>query len=112
MREKIIVIGRDFSTTPSGRYRDDGPFSGAVFRDDRLVPALRENDRVVVDISGVEGYGSSFLEEAFGGLVRNRLFRKKELDEKLILKTTDETKKCFLERIDAYMNDAWRRINE
>lgn len=107
MSIKKIVIGTDFSDTPSGRYRDDGPFSGEVFRDDLLVPALKENEKVCVDISGVEGYGSSFLEEVFGGLVRLGIYTKSELTEKLRCEATDKSKKCYLERINAYMESAW-----
>lgn len=107
MSIKKIVIGKDFSDTPSGRYRDDGPFSGEVFRDDHLVPALKENEKVYVDISGVEGYGSSFLEEVFGGLVRLRIYTKSELSEKLKCEAQDKSKACYLERIHAYMEAAW-----
>lgn len=107
MNVKKIVIGTDFSDTPSGRYRDDGPFSGEIFRDDILVPALKANDRVEVDISGVEGYGSSFLEEVFGGLVRLGYFTKEELGSKLNCVASDKTKSCYLERIAAYMESAW-----
>lgn len=109
MSTKKIVIGTDFSDTPSGRYRDDGPFSGEVFRDDILVPALKGNERVDVDISGVEGYGSSFLEEVFGGLVRLGLFSKDELKTKLNCMALDKSMECYLERIAAYMEAAWEK---
>lgn len=65
-----ISIASDFSPSPAGRYRSDGPYPGEVFRDTQLVPALQANDEVHVDLDGTSGYGSSFLEEAFGGLVR------------------------------------------
>lgn len=72
MAEAMIELASQFSTTPAGRYRSDGRFSGEVFRDDVLVPALDRagNDTVTVVLDGVAGYGSSFLEEAFGGLAR------------------------------------------
>jgi hypothetical protein len=70
MNRKMISIAKDYTDTPAGRYRSDGDFSGERFRDEYLVPALRENDVVEVDLDGVMGFGSSFLEEAFGGLVR------------------------------------------
>lgn len=110
MKEKTIVIGTDFSDTPGGRYRDDGPYSGEIFRDDYLVPALKENDKVVVDISGVEGYGSSFLEEVFGGLVRLGVFTKEEIGNKLLVKSSDPSKACFLERITSYTSVAWEKF--
>lgn len=70
MTTKTIKIATDFTDTPLGRYPSDGPFSGQRFRDEFLAPALRANDEVIVDIDNAEGYGSGFLEEAFGGLIR------------------------------------------
>lgn len=71
-----LSIARDFSQTPGGRYRKDGRFSGEEFRDDILVPALRtaisQGDHVNVLLDGTFGYAASFLDEVFGGLVRER----------------------------------------
>ena len=77
-----INVARDFSRFPGGRYRTDGPFSGQEFRDDILVPALATNEHVAVEIDGVAGLPVSFLEEAFGGLVRLG-FSKDELFDRL-----------------------------
>jgi STAS-like domain of unknown function (DUF4325) len=68
--EHIIRIASDFSETPFGRYRAEGPESGEVFREDLLIPALKNFDRVILDIDDVEGLPSSFLEEVMGGLIR------------------------------------------
>lgn len=68
--EHIIRIASDFSDTPFGRYRGEGPESGEVFREDLLIPALKKFDRVILDIDDVEGLPSSFLEEVMGGLIR------------------------------------------
>lgn len=65
-----IDIAHDFSRFPGGRYRSDGPNSGERFRDDILEPALRSGDAITLVLDGVRGLPSSFLEEAFGGLVR------------------------------------------
>jgi hypothetical protein len=70
MTTKLISVARDFSKAPAGRYDSDGPAPGARFRDQYLLPALKAADSVTVDLDGTAGYGSSFLEEAFGGLVR------------------------------------------
>lgn len=70
MRTKTIDIGKDFTKYPGGRVRTDGNYSGEAFREDYLIPALREYDQLQIIIDGVIGYGSSFLEECFGGLVR------------------------------------------
>lgn len=67
---KTISLARDFTKFPAGRYRDDGPYSGELFRDTYLIPALSSDEAITIDLDGARGYGSSFLEEAFGGLVR------------------------------------------
>lgn len=74
----MINVAEDFTRYPGGRYREDGEHSGEEFRDDVLVPALERarvsGGKVTVVLDGVTGYPSSFLEEAFGGLVREGHF--------------------------------------
>ncbi|MGO9682705.1 MAG: STAS-like domain-containing protein [Beijerinckiaceae bacterium] len=88
-----IEISKDFSRTPGGRHIADGPFSGELFRDRYLAPALREarqsGQRVVVILDGTRGYLSSFLEEAFGGLVRECDFSQAELRRILEIRSID-----------------------
>lgn len=66
---KTIFV-KDFSVFPGPRTKDLGENSGEAFRDDILVPAINSDGQICVDLDGVFGYGSSFLEEVFGGLVR------------------------------------------
>ena len=66
----VIDVGRDFSTTPGGRYRAEGDWSGEEFREKFLVPRLDAGEDVIVDLDGPIGFTTSFLEEVFGGLVR------------------------------------------
>lgn len=68
--QKTIRIATDFSRYPAGRFISDGPFSGEKFRETLLRPVLEAGAKATIDLDGVRGYGSSFLEEAFGGLVR------------------------------------------
>ena len=110
MNMRELVIGRDFSDAPAGRLRADGPFSGEEFRDTTLIPALLSGDIITVDLSGTYGYGSSFLEEVFGGLVRKRIFSKEDLDRRLIVTAKDPRKLCYVERVKTYMSDAWKSI--
>jgi hypothetical protein len=66
-----INIARDYSPYPGGRYPEDGAGNGSTFRDNFLLPVLRAGKRVEVVLDGAAGYPSSFLDEAFAGLVRN-----------------------------------------
>jgi hypothetical protein len=75
MEPYIIDVGRTFSPFPYGRYPKHGPYNGEVFRDQFLLPKLKElpGHPIVVDFTNVQVKpGSSFLEETFGGLVRLR----------------------------------------
>ena len=102
--EKINVAS-DFSRFPSGRYLDDGPDSGERFRESFLKPSLEEHERVEVFIEGTEGYGSSFLEEAFGGLIRKGYFSRDALHSKLEIKTRDDLYKSYIDEAWSYIND-------
>ncbi|MFB2890974.1 STAS-like domain-containing protein [Aeromonas veronii] len=68
----VINVAKDFSPFPFGRNPSDSQNSGSRFREEVLKKYLVDGvDTVVIDFSKVEiGVGSSFLEEAFGGLVR------------------------------------------
>lgn len=90
MSMTTIAIAKEFSEYPAGRYRVDGEFSGEVFRDDHLVPKLNQYDVVEINLDGSMGYGSSFLEEAFGGLVRLGKFTKEVLHRKLQLRSAED----------------------
>lgn len=86
MKEDIFVINvvRDFGDKPYGRYMDsNNKLSGERFRKEVLVPALREHRRVHVDLDGYNRYGRSFLDEAFGGLIRAEGFSWSDLNERL-----------------------------
>lgn len=78
-----ITISKDFSEYPAGRFRKDGRYTGEVFREDHLIPKLEQYDTIEINLDGAMGYGSSFLEEAFGGLVRIKKFSKEVLHRKL-----------------------------
>jgi hypothetical protein len=80
---KRISIAQEFNEFPAGRIPDDGPNSGQRFRDDFLAPALKDaiknNYKLEIDLDGTMGYGSSFLDEAFGGLIREHHLGKDEI---------------------------------
>lgn len=105
MTNSKISISEEFSRYPAGRYRTDGPNSGERFRDDYLIPALKKNQEVTVDLDNVMGFGSSFLEEAFGGLIRNGLTFE-TVNKKLKIKSSVET---YTRRITEYIRDESKR---
>ncbi|MGM7282589.1 STAS-like domain-containing protein [Pseudomonas guariconensis] len=68
---KIINV-TDFSEFPGPRYSSLGPNSGEDFRKMVLIPNIAKyNDEITINLDGAFGYGSSFLDEAFGGLIRD-----------------------------------------
>lgn len=81
----LTIRVASWSNLPSGRARSDGPHSGEAFREDVLVPALRANDNVTLDTSGVYGLANSWLEEVFGGLVRSNHMTPENLKKRLDL---------------------------
>ena len=102
-----IHIGRDFSDVPLGRYHPgDGNFSGQRFREELLAPALRDGEQVVVTIDDTEGLGSSFLEEAFGGLVRKHGFTRQDLEKRLKINYQNPEFKMFETSIWEYIRNA------
>lgn len=88
--QTTINIVKNFSKYPAGRFRSDGDYSGTRFRDDILTPALQRFNIVTIEMDGTLGYGSSFLEEAFGGLIRVRGFNAGDLKGRLDIKTSDD----------------------
>lgn len=84
-----ILISKQFSKTPFGRYTTDGPNSAERFRKECLVPAFKSGlGPVEVDFNGIAlAIGSSFLEEAFGGLVRKEGIPKDTVKKYLVVKS-------------------------
>ena len=76
-REQIhLSIAEEFSKTPGPRTRAEGKHSAEEFVDAILLrrfdEAVASDSILFVDLDGGYGYGTSFLEEAFGGLARQR----------------------------------------
>jgi hypothetical protein len=65
---EVLSIAKDFSRMPAGRVKADGRHSGERFRE-MYLPLLRRGP-LTIDFDGTLGYGSSFLQEAFVGLVQ------------------------------------------
>lgn len=102
-----LSVARDFSEFPAGRHPDDGPYSGERFREEFLAPNLKSDGSIEVDLDGTMGYGSSFLEEAFGGLVRNHGLNLKTLESRLKL---HDSRKIYEKIVWQYIRDENVRI--
>lgn len=92
LRTVTLSIAEQFSRYPVGRIQADSDYNGTRFRVEFLAPALRKlraSERLEVCFDGLEGAGSSFLEEAFGGLVQIERMTASFLDSHLLLSTTE-----------------------
>ncbi len=108
-----INIAKDYTETPGGRNKSDGDFSGEDFREKFLLSQIDSlidsNEEIDIDLDGGYGYGSSFLEEVFGGFVRELFLRKiplnkiKDIVRRIIIKSDDEP--TLIPQIIDYMND-------
>ena len=101
-----LNIAKEFSTTPGPRLRSEGESSGQAFLEEllrpRFVSVVESGAKLVVNLDGVAGYPSSFLEQAFGGLARE--FGREKVMNHLEIVCTDEP--YITEQIDKYIRRA------
>lgn len=88
---KKISIAKDFSPMPAGRFDEDGPYNGTKFREEILLPSLKDGDSLTIDLNGLGGVGSSFWDEAFGGLVRKKIYTKEDILKRIDFTCTDDS---------------------
>lgn len=106
---KVVTIDmKSFSRAPFGRYPEDGPGNGQAFRTKFLLEPFSDPsvDRVVVKLDSVTPgyeYGSSFLEEAFGGLVREEQLPSSDVLRKLEVETKNAD---YIMEIKSYIVEA------
>ena len=101
MSHRRITVVRDFHPRPWGRTEEDGKGNATRFREQHLKPAMNDFDQVIVDLSGYNLYGSSFLEEAFGGLV-DSAHSPESLQAKL---------RIVHNRLPSLVNEAWSYVH-
>ncbi|MBR4048281.1 MAG: DUF4325 domain-containing protein [Bacteroides sp.] len=109
-----LKIVTDFSRTPGVRYKSEGPFSGEEFRKEVLLPkckdAITNNCKLKIYLDGTAGLGTSFLEESFGGLIRED-----NLDYQLLkdlMCFISEENPDYIDEINEYMKDAYEKKHE
>lgn len=100
-----VNIAKDFNRFPSGRYKRLGTTSGEGFRELFLETPLKQGKSITVELDGTIGYGSSFLDEAFGGLVRVLKISPHELKSKIHLVSEDP---ALIEEVLDYIDNAER----
>lgn len=103
MSKGTISVAKDYSPHPGPRYVRQGPYSGEKFRK-LLVKALTDYESLLVDLDGTTGFGSSFLDEVFGGLIRSEGFRLEELKRRLQIKS--ELDKSYKIEAEQAMSEA------
>ncbi len=108
-----IIIKDDYTDIPGGRFKREGAYSGEEFRDNillkRFEEAVSNNEKLLINFDGCFGFGTSFLEEAFGGLVR--VYDKRNVWETLkLVSNEDETIPGLVEKYikDAEREKGWR----
>lgn len=111
----MINVAKEFTETPGARYKTQGAFSGEEFRDNILYPkfieSIKNNEKLVVNLDGGYGYGSSFLEEAFGGLVRK--LKKEKNDHYNDVKNIEiisNDNVVWIEKIQTYIEEEIKAI--
>lgn len=107
--QERICVASDFTDTPGPRSPDEGEFSGIEFLDKILEPAfknaLAENDKLFIDLDDTEGYASSFLEAAFGGLARK--YNPAEVEKHIEIKSEEEP--FLIDEIMKYIREATKK---
>lgn len=93
MKKVKINIAEEYTTSPGGRKKTDGLFSGEDFREKYLEQYFEDSaddTKIEINLDGTMGYPTSFTEEAFGGLARK--YGIKRCKEKLEFISEEEPK--------------------
>jgi len=89
-KHSVLSVAR-VSRFPAGRFKKEhGIHSGEAFKE-LIAKKLQENDTVTVLLNDTMGFGSSWIEEAFGGLVRDNTFSAYDLHKKLTIEADDKS---------------------
>lgn len=103
-----INVRKNFSKAPGPRYKEEGANSGELFREELLAPKLKEaignGSKLTIELDGTAGFGTSFLEESFGGLIREDGFNYDDIKRTLVFISKEDP--YLTEEIEEYLLDA------
>lgn len=105
----VFSIAKQFSKTPGPRTSNLGPYSAEELRetlDDLVRDAIEKHVKIIIDLDGTKGFGTSFLEHIFGGLVRK--FGYEPIKRTIAIKS-DELP-LYRERSRQYLDDAGKSL--
>ena len=109
-RQLWLRLAKEFTDVPGPRLREEGDYSGEEFRQEYLEPRFKEaldrNVTLFIDLDGVEGYATSFLEEAFGGLTRLYSDRLTPDDVTRRIEFKSDEVRAYIDECRAYIREA------
>lgn len=101
---KVINVA-EYSEFPGPRFKLLGPFSGEDFRETVLIPTISSyKSDITINFDDTMGYGSSFLEEAFGGLIRQGVAP--EIVLAIIENIISEQDPSLIDEVRSYVQEA------
>lgn len=102
-------IALKYTRTPG--TRKSGEYSGEHFRETVLrqliSKAIQEKAKLIIDLAGTHGYAPSFLEESFGGLIREGYFNKEVVLQ--ILEVTCDEMPLYAEKVVEFIRSATKK---
>lgn len=109
----VLNIAKEYSRCPGARYESEGDYSGERFREDFLLPKLKEamaaGVKLEVVLDGSAGYSTSFIEESFGGLIRTNHLTLQEVKDNIIIISEEDP--SYVDDINIYWKNAWENRN-
>lgn len=103
-----IHIAEELSSYPAGITDRDGPHNADSFREDVLLPKYLEakgrDAELHVHLDGVRSFSASFLEAAFGGLIRKEDLDKGDLARRLKVVAVEPVNQRYVDAIYRYLS--------
>lgn len=110
MESKNYNFAEEFTKNPGLRFKKLSDFSGEEFREEVLEKFFTTNQKIIIDVSGVESsLGSSFLSEAFGNIAVK--YGKDKFMKIVTIDTSSEIGRVTNEEMLNRVNEALNRAN-